>query len=238
MLHWKHSCLPLWKKLPKYPWVKLWLWLSINLNREMPLTVSLTFFTFLFPQVPLNIPCVNQTLKCPSSLRRQSRSESRLSTSLFQWVLLEWPERCSSPLRGGMYSVTADAGLCQQLASSMYVLDLPCCTSGRHDVQLCLLHSLPPCLVVPPLSRLLVYGGLSTFTLVTLPVKHLWNRMSGLGGWLSQSSFLLMKCFLNPCGPLDEVSLVWLDPSLASPPDGENRNVWKSDGFRRTVLQQ
>lgn len=83
--------------------------------------------------------------------------------------------------------------------------------------------------LVPPMDRLLVYGGLSTFTLVTLPVKHLWNRMSGLGGWLSQSSLRLMKCFLNPCGPLEEVSLVWLDPSLASPP---------SDVFREMVLQR
>lgn len=102
-----------------------------------------------------------------------------------------------------------------------HVLHLPSCTSGRHDAQLCRLHRLPPVYLVPPLDRLLVYGGLSTFTLVTLPVKHLWNRMSGLGGWLSQSSFLLMKCFLSPCGPLEEVSLAWLDPSLASPPDGE-----------------
>lgn len=120
-----------------------------------------------------------------------------------------------------MYSVMAETWLCQPFARSIYVLHLHSSISGGHDVQLCLLHRLPPvCLV--SLDRLLVYGGLSTFTLEILPVKHLWNRMSGLGGWLSQSSFLLMKCFLIPCGPLEEFSLVWLDPSLASPPDGRN----------------
>lgn len=52
-------------------------------------------------------------------------------------------------------------------------------------------------------------------TLATLAVKHLWNRMSGSDGWLSQSSFLLKKCFLNPCGPVVLVGLALLDPSLA-----------------------
>lgn len=64
-----------------------------------------------------------------------------------------------------------------------------------------------------------VYGGLSTFTQVTLAVKHLWNRMSGFCAWLSQSSFLLMKCFLNPCGPVELVPLVLLEPSLTSLPE-------------------
>ncbi len=90
-------------------------------------------------------------------------------------------------------------------------------------------HSSP--LVAPPASRFTgslelwtagpifeqeAYEGLSTFTPVTLAVKHLWNRSSGSGGWLSQSSFLLMKCFLNPCGPEAQDALAWLDPSLGS----------------------
>lgn len=104
-----------------------------------------------------------------------------------------FPERCSSHGRG---------------FGTVFQHYLHICTSGGHDVQLSRLHRLTPVCLVPPLVRVLVYGGLSTFTLVTFPVKHLWNRMSGLGGWLSQSSFLLMKCFLKMCGPLDEVSLV------------------------------
>lgn len=51
------------------------------------------------------------------------------------------------------------------------------------------------------------YEGFSTFRPVAVAVKHLWNRSSGSGGWLSQSSFLLMKCFLNPCGPETQVAL-------------------------------
>lgn len=61
------------------------------------------------------------------------------------------------------------------------------------------------------------YEGFSTFRPVVVAVKHLWNRSSGSGGWLSQSSFLLMKCFLNPCGPETQVALPWLGPSLGSP---------------------
>lgn len=64
-----------------------------------------------------------------------------------------------------------------------------------------------------------VYGGLSTFTQVTLAVKHLWNRTSGFGAWLSQSSFLLVKCFLNPCGPVELVPPMLLEPSLTSLPE-------------------
>lgn len=57
-----------------------------------------------------------------------------------------------------------------------------------------------------PCSVSTVYEGLSTFTLVTVAMKHLWNSLSGSVGWLSQSSFLL-KCFLNPCGPVALCSL-------------------------------
>lgn len=52
-----------------------------------------------------------------------------------------------------------------------------------------------------------------------LAVKHLWNRMSGLDAWLSQSSFLLVKCFLNPRGPVEPVPLGLPDPSLTSLPE-------------------
>lgn len=70
--------------------------------------------------------------------------------------------------------------------------------------------------------------GFSAFMLVTVAVKHLWNRSSGSGGWLSQSSFLLMKCFLNPCGPETQVALTWLGPSLGSPAEKTHRRLLKT----------
>jgi len=62
-----------------------------------------------------------------------------------------------------------------------------------------------------------VYEGLSTFTPVTVAVKHLWKRRSGSDGSLSESTFLLIKCFLNPCRPEALLTVIWLGPSLESP---------------------
>lgn len=45
------------------------------------------------------------------------------------------------------------------------------------------------------------YAGPSTLIDVTVAMKHRWNRRSGSGGWLSQSSLPLRKCFLKPWGP-------------------------------------
>lgn len=70
-----------------------------------------------------------------------------------------------------------------------------------------------------------VYGGLSTFTQVALAVKHLWNKMSGFGSWLSQSSFLLMKCFLNLFGPIELVVPALLVPSLTSLAENQTIDV-------------
>lgn len=61
------------------------------------------------------------------------------------------------------------------------------------------------------------YEGLSTFTPVTVGVKHLWKRCSGSGDWLSQSTFLFTKGFLNLCGAAAQGTLTWLGPSLGSP---------------------
>lgn len=36
---------------------------------------------------------------------------------------------------------------------------------------------------------------------VTVAMKQRWKRRSGSGGWLSQSSLPLRKCFLRPWGP-------------------------------------
>lgn len=63
----------------------------------------------------------------------------------------------------------------------------------------------------------MAYEGLSTFTPVTVAVKHLWKRRSGSVGSLSESTLLLIKCFLNPCGPKPLVTLTLLGLSLGSP---------------------
>lgn len=186
------------------------MWQSINLNEE-PWADPLTSFTICFP----------------SNHMKYAWCEPLAQTALVlqdHWVLLRanGAGSSSSELVGSGLNVDqvsvrrnefSHGRGAAQASSSISVLHLLSCTSGRREAQLRLL-------LLPPLDHLLLYGGLSTFTLVTLPVKHLWNRMSGFGGWLSQSSLRLMKCFLNPCGPLEEVSLPWLDPSLASLPDG------------------
>lgn len=66
-------------------------------------------------------------------------------------------------------------------------------------------------------KRRVIYEGLSTFTPVTVGVKHLWKRCSGSGNWLSQSTFLFTKGFLNLCGAAAQGTLTWLGPSLGSP---------------------
>ena len=68
-------------------------------------------------------------------------------------------------------------------------------------------------------------GGSSTSTQVALAVKHLWNTVSEFGAWLSQSSFLLMKYFLNPLGPIEPVVLAALDPWLTSLPENQHSDV-------------
>lgn len=55
-----------------------------------------------------------------------------------------------------------------------------------------------------------VYAGPSTLIDVTVAMKQRWKRRSGSGGWLSQSSLPLRKCFLKPWGPAG--ALVWLSP--------------------------
>lgn len=172
----------------------------------------------------LNIPFVNQRDKLPSSLRttgsfyEQVEENSRPRTllqSLMRRNVLSYGRGLGFPAVSRCFVFIS-----APQADMMFIT--ACCTGCLRFVSSLLWISS---------SALPVYGGLSTFTLVTLPVKHLWNRMSGLVGWLSQSSFLLMKCFLNPCGPLEEVSLVWLDPSLASPPDGENQKECFKTGY-------
>lgn len=49
--------------------------------------------------------------------------------------------------------------------------------------------------------------------------------MSGFGAWFSQSSFLLMKCFLNPFGPIELVVPALLDPSLTSLSEKQTNDV-------------
>lgn len=59
-------------------------------------------------------------------------------------------------------------------------------------------------------GSLLVYVGPSMLMDVTVAMKQRWKRRSGSGGWLSQSSLPLRKCFLRPWGPAG--ALTWLDP--------------------------
>lgn len=56
-----------------------------------------------------------------------------------------------------------------------------------------------------------LYEGPSTLMVVTVAMKQRWNRRSGSGGWLSQSSFPLRKCLRKPCGP--DGALSGLGPS-------------------------
>lgn len=49
------------------------------------------------------------------------------------------------------------------------------------------------------------YGGPSSLTLGTVPVKQRWKTRSGSGAWLSQSSLQLWKSFRMPRGPVEGV---------------------------------
>lgn len=69
------------------------------------------------------------------------------------------------------------------------------------------------------------YAGPSTLIDVTVAMKHRWNRRSGSGGWLSQSSLPLRKCFLKPWGP--EGALTW----LGSGPCGLDVEPRRQDNF-------
>ena len=58
-------------------------------------------------------------------------------------------------------------------------------------------------------SRTQPYAGPSTLTVVTVAMKHLWNRRSGSGDWFSQSSFPLTKCLRSPWGPAGATGWLW-----------------------------
>ena len=53
------------------------------------------------------------------------------------------------------------------------------------------------------------YAGPSTLTLVTVAMKHRWNKRSGSEGWFSQSSFPLTKCLRSPWGPAGATGWLW-----------------------------
>lgn len=78
--------------------------------------------------------------------------------------------------------------LCSELQDST---DIPPRVASSHREDIC--------------SRIEIgaaaYVGPSTLIDVTVAMKHRWNRRSGSGGWLSQFSLPLRKCFLKPWGP-------------------------------------
>lgn len=113
----------------------MWLWLSIKLNWAVPCAVSQTFSIF-FPWNANKYPMHEPRLS--NFLWANWAHFSFMSTFRVTWMLLKL-------LMRRKYSVTAEA----LALSTLYVLHLHSCTSGRRGVQLCLLHRLPPSLSCP-----------------------------------------------------------------------------------------